>query len=253
MEQSQGQEENQSNERPGTPPRPPYSPVTPVFAHLAPVPGGNPIVPPDSSPSSSARPPQDGGVSSIFSGPPRQPLFAPEPPPVPISESENPDAIALRSAISILQLQKQQSLRDIQTLDKMKKAAAADPEGFAQELAAGNLTSSPAPGGIINFTDQEDDEESRGKGKVSEFGKIPPPQNIVRMPPINWAKYHIVGEPLDRIHEEQRRRPPSGEPRRQDPTQRAPEHVLAAPYRPLVDKLETPGKPRGTTSRGKKA
>jgi len=246
-------EDHQNNERPGTPPRPPYSPVTPVLAPLTPVPGAHSIVPPDISPSSSARPfaAQDG-VPGGFSGPPRQPVFMAEPPPVPISESENPDAIALRSAISILQLQKQQSLRDIQTLDRMKKAAAADPEGFAKELAAGNLTSSPPRGGILNFTDLDDENESGRKGRASEFGKIPQPQNIVRMPPINWAKYQIVGEPLDRMHEEQRRRPSPGEPRREDPTQRAPEHFIAAPYRPLVDKLETPGKPRGT-SKGKKA
>jgi hypothetical protein len=172
-------------------------------------------------------------------------LFAPEPASVPISESENPDAIALRSTISILQLQKQQSLRDIRTLERLKRAAAADPEGFARELAAGNLTAKDA-GGFVNLTHDDDDDEEEGDGgensKERDLRTIPVPQNVVRMPPINWSKYQIVGEPLDRMHEDQRRRPSSGEPRREEPMQRAQEHILASPYRPLVDKLESPDK-----------
>lgn len=138
-------------------------------------------------------------------------------------------------------MQKQQSLRDIQTLDRMKEAAATDPEGFARELAAGRLRTEDR-GAVIQFSE---DDATGEKGKddessTSKFGRIPPPQNVVRMPPINWAKYQVVGEPLDRMHEEQLRRPHPGEPRREP----APEHVLASPYRPLVDQLETPPKPR---------
>jgi hypothetical protein len=240
--------------RPCTPPRPPYSPVTPVFAHLDPVASSNAtIVPPPLSPSPTSRVP---GFSSYQ--PPRPPatpaVFKPEPPPVPISESENPDAIALRSAISILQMQKQQGQRDLITLERMKQAAAADPEGFARELAAGRLRTEDR-GAVIQFTDDPDDDddddemkteddskdgikEKGAKSPASRFGRIPPPQNIVRTPPINWAKYQVVGEPLDRMHAEQLRRPYSGEPRRES----APEYVLASPYRPLVDHLDTPAR-----------
>ena len=232
-------------DQPGTPPRPPYSPVTPVFAHLAPVASNEPsIVPPPASPSPTSHlPPQTYGNYSQPPPPPNPPVFKSQPPPVPISESENPDAIALRSAISILQMQKQQSLRDIQALDRMKEAAAADPEGFAHELAAGRLKTEDR-GAVVQFSeddardDEEDEEGSKQTNQhgssTSNFGRIPVAQNIVRMPPINWAKYQVVGEPLDRMHEEQLHRPSSGEPRRQ----RAPEHVLASPYRPLVDHLE---------------
>lgn len=255
MEQSQ--EEPQNNERPGTPPRPPYSPVTPVFAHLATVPGEASIVPPGPELSPTTVHTTQGGISSSFPGtaPQQQPVtFAPEPAPVPISESENPDVIALRSAISILQLQKQRSLQDIRTLDRLKKAAAADPEKFAQELVAGRLTSDEPsdlvdllpPGQDNDGDDASSNVRSQTAGVAPAFDKIPKPQNIVRMPPINWAKYQIVGEPLDRMHEEQRKRPPPGEPRRDDTAQRAPEHVLAAPYRPLTDKLDSPAKGRGT-------
>ncbi|KAH8429700.1 uncharacterized protein LDX57_007372 [Aspergillus melleus] len=188
-----------------------------------------------------------------------RPTFLPEPSPIPISESENPDAIALRSAISILQMQKQQSMRDLRTLERLKKAAAADPEAFARELAAGNLSARRDVGGFLGLdpmSREADDDDGDDEGDVdvgggreeggprAKFETIPTPQNVVRMPPVNWAKYQIVGDPLDRMHEDQRRRPFSGEPRRED-TQRAPEHVLASPYRPLVDKLETPSKVKG--------
>lgn len=242
----------------GTPPRPPYSPVTPVFAHLAPVTTAEPlIIPPPSSPSPTTHIPHNASYSE-YAQP--QPPPAAEPPPVPISESENPDAIALRSALSILQMQKQQSLRDIQTLDRIKEAAAANPEGFARELAAGRLRTEDR-GAVIQFSEEEEqgametDEHTEDNSKrtdedtsPSKFGNIPPPQNVVRMPPINWAKYQVVGEPLDRMHEEQLRRPSPGEPRRGEP---APVHVLASPYRPMVDKLETPSRP-GRPSKSKK-
>lgn len=143
----------------------------------------------------------------------------------------------------------------------MKRAAAADPERFARELAAGDL--SARDGGFMDLSgDMDDDDnndgeeegqqgdsgngngESDGSDPFYNLGKIPTPQNIVRMPPINWAKYQIVGEPLDKMHAEQLRRPAGGEPR-QELGQRSPEHVLASPYRPLVDKLETPGSVKG--------
>lgn len=140
-------------------------------------------------------------------------------------------------------------------MDRMKRAAAEDPEGFVKELAAGNLTTKDK-GSLIEFSDErdggaEDGPEGSESGKSSRFGKIPNPQNVVRMPPINWAKYQIVGEPLDKMHEEQLHRPAPGEPRREEPAQRAPEHLLASPYRPLVDKLDTPAKAKGT-NKGRK-
>jgi hypothetical protein len=248
MEQSQ--EETQGNERPGTPPRPPYSPVTPVFAHLHTVPGAASIVPPNSDISPTTVHSAQRGIAFSGSVSQQPATFAPEPAPVPISESDNPDVIALRSAISILQLQKQRSLQDIRTLDRLRKAAAADPEKFAQELVAGHLTSEDHSD-LIDLLPPGQDVDEDGEGspqaeKASAFGKIPKPQNVVRMPPINWAKYQIVGEPLDRMHEEQRQRPSPGESRRDDLGPRAPEHVFAAPYRPLTDKLDSPSKGRAT-------
>ncbi|KAL4734859.1 hypothetical protein BDV11DRAFT_209038 [Aspergillus similis] len=197
-------DQNDETPRPGTPPRPPYSPVTPVFAHLAPVQNPSttngtkqPIVPPTTSPSPTSQvPPTPPNASSL---PPRAPpTFAPEPPPpVPISESDNPDAIALRSAISILQLQKQQSLRDIQTLERMKEAAAKDPERFARELVDGKLARKEQ-GGFIDFNHEEEDRDEdtetpeSGVQRSSELGTLPAAQNVVRMPAINWANFVVL-------------------------------------------------------------
>ncbi|EED13264.1 conserved hypothetical protein [Talaromyces stipitatus ATCC 10500] len=256
-------------ERPGTPERPPYSPVTPVLAHLALIPGGATIVPPaieDTSTEATAMAVKRRNTRAVMPPPQQlpqqhqqqQPTYPPpnpikpEPSPVPISESNNPDVIALRSAISLLQFQKQKALNDIKALDELKRAAAADPESFSRELLAGNLTKEDNHQFIdtdITMTDSDDDSDGAQEGDESsapksKFGKIPKPQNVVRMPPINWAKYHIVGEPLDKMHEEHRNRPIAGVPR-QDPNQRAPEHFIAAPYRPLTDKVDSPAKGRG--------
>ena len=66
------------------------------------------------------------------------------------------------------------------------------------------------------------------------FNTIPGPQNVVRMPHINWDKYHITGEPLDRMHEQQRRWPGSTA----YGTDRGREFSVAAPYSPWQDSLD---------------
>lgn len=172
-------------------------------------------------------------------------LVIDEPEPIPISLGENSDAIALKAALSILQLQKQQSLRDIRQLDRLKAAANSEPEAFVEALKAGKL-SQMLPQAVVDVNDDDEDDGdnekpakvSGGSGKLETgFGRFPRPQNVVRCPPINWAKYHVVGGSLDKLHEEQRRRPEPGSPSR-DEYGRPPEHVIAAPYRPFIDKLQ---------------
>ena len=210
-----------------------------------------------------------------------------EPPqPVPISESTNSDAIALRAAMSILQLQRQQALRDMQTLERQKEAAVADPEAFARDVASGKIKargmrdilgpvgempsdmngiSSGRKGELHSsladdakdreVMDDSETEDDKSAAQVNrDFGEIPSEQNVVRMPPINWAKYHIVGESLDKLHAEQRARPVPGQPLRDEdlkPKPRAPEHVIASPYDPWRDKLEGKEKSRTRSGRGK--
>ena len=217
------------NSHPPSPPAPPYSPITPVMSSST----------------------IDENSNDYQSG---LPPTSPQPPPLlPFSESDNSDAIALRSAISILQIQRQQSLRDLKTLELLKKAAVADPETFAADFASGRLKTASANGPFVgpsvgkehkgladDFQDSaldSDEEDERSCKAASKFGSVPGPQNIVRCPPINWAKYHIVGESLDKLHEEQRARPTSGQPRRDGDPLRAPKHVIAAPYSPWTDKL----------------
>jgi hypothetical protein len=88
-------------------PAPPYSPLTPtaVASMLKTMPPYNP-------PSALPRKPDA----------------------TPISESDNVDVIALRSAISILQLQHQTAERDIRALDRLRQEALKDPEAYVKEL-----------------------------------------------------------------------------------------------------------------------
>ncbi|KAL8817753.1 MAG: hypothetical protein Q9191_008085 [Dirinaria sp. TL-2023a] len=236
-------DDHSHDEKPPSPIAPPYSPITPVMstADLASTDEAYSYYPPAEAPK--------------------------PPPPVPFSESDNPDAMALQSAISILQIQRQQSLQDMKTLQEQKLIATADPEGFARAVAAGELKTTRSGGVIDGLTlDLQEEELANGDSdgtanldeddsnaqshERSKFGAMPGLQKVVRCPPINWAKYHVVGEPLDRMHEEQRKRPTLGEPHVDEEPARAVEHVIAAPYNPWTDKLpETSMRTRSVTKK----
>ncbi|OJD33841.1 uncharacterized protein BKCO1_2700032 [Diplodia corticola] len=218
--------QQQSSYAPDSPPRPPVSPITPVatVAELAPTDPADRVVPPPAV------------------------EFVPQPPPKPINESENTDAIALRSAIALLQIQRDKSKRDMQALEKIKNAAVAQPEAFVEELKSGRLRPKHAKNDLLgptlngsldgvvdNSSDSDDEARSpRTSGPPPpKFGPVPEPQNVFRCPPINWAKYHVVGESLDKLHAEQQKRPSCGAAGQA----RAPVHVMAAPYSPFADHL----------------
>lgn len=224
--------EHHDHHRSASPVAPPYSPITPVM----------------SSTSLSEN-------TAEYQHAPPQHLSQP-PLPISISETENPDAVALRAALSILQIQRLQTLRDMRNLEQQKKAAVADPDRFATDVAKGKVKTISGNGLVVgpsldverktspdDFQDSaldSDLDDERPLREDSRFENIPGPQNIVRMPPVNWAKYHIVGESLDKLHEEQRARPIPGQPRRNEDLLRAPEHVIAAPYNPWTDKVAEP-------------
>lgn len=220
----------QYGERPPTPAAPPYSPITPLLtsADLA------------------------SGNNVYLHGPPED--IPQPPPPVSFSENDNSDAMALRSAISILQFQRQQSQRDMKTLEEQKKVALADVEGFMDAVAAGQIRTTRSGGLIVgpdasmemeyptdgpqgdnNKSKTDSDEKAVARETVSM--DIPGPQNVVRCPPINWAKYHIVGDPLEKLHDEQQRRPTPGQPHTDEEPTSTTEHVIAAPYSPWTDRL----------------
>lgn len=224
--------------------------------------GKAPIPPPaPSSPSAPSPPPAPSAIPETE--------YIPEPPPQPFSSEDSADAVALRAAISSLQFQKQKARTDLQILEGLKKKALEDPQRYKRELLAGTLKEQrPNFGSIRDVLDApeeegDDDDEvvlgardsptsragrnhdqsssevsptNQPDGKDTPFGKIPGPQTVVRMPPINWDKYHVVGESLDALHEQQRRWP--GSTPGQDSKGR--EHSVAAPYSPFYDTLDSP-------------
>lgn len=197
-----------SKDESSSPPRPSYSPVTPTLSHEHRVGQEKP-----------------------------ETKFIDEPAPLPLSLDDNADAIALRATISLLQMQRQQSLKDIRDLDKLKDAALQDPRAFADDLRAGKLSKSASDGITFDDVEYESDQEPDTCDDSSKFGRLPQPQNIARCPPIEWSKYHIVGKPLDDMHELQKQYPGTSENDLARGQGRK-EHEIMAPYRPFKDKLQ---------------
>lgn len=240
--------------------RPPVSPITPTatVAQLAPIERS------DSRPRN--EPPPRPAPAPASASAPAPTVFRQQPPSVPISESENPDAIALRSAISLLQIQREKSRRDLKALEELKHAAVQDPESFmrslqhqrAQAARAHHDVLTPTLAGLTDAVNGDDsatgqqpgagrkDSASVDSNTAPKFPAIPQPQNVVRCPPIEWAKYHIVGEPLNKMHEEQKKWPGSSEPPRLANGHRAPSHSVAAPYSPFKDAVGTKSKSPST-------
>ncbi|KAJ9628334.1 hypothetical protein H2204_009309 [Knufia peltigerae] len=200
-----------------SPERPSYSPVTPTLSHTD--------------------LPNPNGTSDDLPQ-----WLDDEPESLPVNLDDNPDAIALRSALSVLQIQRQRALQDMRDLEKMKNAALKDPEQFIKDLGQGKLAHSTQDEVDMVGSDNSTGETAED---TSKFGKLPNAQQVFRTPPIEWAKYHIVGEPLDRLHEVQQHYPGYTEETNGTGNRSTPQ-VIAAPYRPFVDELErgeTPKKP----------
>ena len=197
--------------RSASPPPPPRSPITPTLG------------PADKPPAESLPPRQTYAHAQ-----PNQVGVAP-PPPKPILLDENPDALALRSAIAVLQMQKRRAEGDIVGLQRAKEAAMSDPEGFVKDLGEGRV-------------------RSGGEGGEGDkpWSELPARQDVVRCPPINWAQYAVVGESLDKLHAEQKRSPDLGVPATLGPGgtyefkgegEKRELLGVAAPYTPGRDKI----------------
>ena len=203
-----------------SPDRPSYSPVTPTLSQTS-------LALPQAS--------QEHGSS--------QPRWMDQrPDPVPVNIEENPDAMAMSAAISILQMQRQQALNDMKDLNKMRKAALDDPQSFVDDLGSGKLAPAPRAGIDVDDEASDEGEADNRQGSDSKFGKFPAAQNVIRAPPIEWAKYHIVGEPLDRMHEVQRKYP-GFKVEMLDAVQKPQAHTIASPYKAFADKLDDPNAP----------
>lgn len=124
------------------------------------------------------------------------------PGPEPIDFDSNPDTIALKSAISVLQLQRQRAVADMQALSRAKDEAVGDPEAFVSDLVAGKVNKPQGAG------DDNGSDDAQGR----QWTTLPKPQDVVRCPPINWSQYAVVGDSLDKLHAEQVARPTQGTP-----------------------------------------
>lgn len=225
-----------------TPVAPAYSPITPkpqpVFPATYPIPTDQPPLPPryDSTTAPEAPTANAGQIAPAE--------YIAQPPPRPFSSEDSTDAIALRAAISTLQFQKKKAQEDIKALENIRRKAVDEPELFKNELAAGRLKEQRPKAAdlqaILDETDTDEEEADDDAMQVDSdkapFESIPGPQNVARMPNINWEKYHINGEALDRLHEQQRRWPGSFDYGQR----RGPEFAVAAPYSPWQDVLDTP-------------
>ncbi|KAF4333171.1 hypothetical protein FBEOM_13018 [Fusarium beomiforme] len=235
-----------------SPTRPPVSPITP------------PLRPTQRSATETTSAGAGGRPSLTHSQPDQTAI--PPPAPQPIVFDSNPDVIALKSAISILQIQRQRATADIQALSRAKDEAVQDPEAFIKDLVTGKIN---AP---ENDSDSDDEDtvmsgqgpsgqQDPGEGSSRQrtatqppaWTNIPQPQNVVRCPPINWSQYAVVGDSLDKLHNEQVTHPNQGTPatigtngmyefRGEGKQERYP--GVAVPYAPTQERLNKKPKSR---------
>ncbi|RKF62568.1 hypothetical protein OnM2_032069 [Erysiphe neolycopersici] len=175
----------------------------------------------------------------------------------PINFHDNPDVLALKSTISILQTQKKTAINDIKTLQRIKMRALQNPQEFARALFSGEIKTRSDP--LLHpeyacdyFGDKKVVSSSSKNHECSQsvansWEKLPMQQNIVRSPPINFAKYAVVSESLDKLHCDQIARPSEGVPQHlgaggeyikiDEGSRRQYDMGVAAPYNPFRDKI----------------
>ncbi|KAI3556304.1 hypothetical protein CABS01_04440 [Colletotrichum abscissum] len=230
--------------RSSSPARPPISPITPTLPPAR--------LPDPPAPFAADRP------VLTHSSQPSAATAIPPPRPEPIDFDSNPDVLALKSAISILQMQSRKAAADIQGLNAAKNAAVENPSAFLADLGTGKVHTQGDK--LFAESDSDSDDETEGKadgsaaqGKAKEppqpWESLPKPQNVVRCPPINWSQYAVVGESLDKIHADQLARPSQGAPATLGPSgtyefkgepggNQRPFIGVAAPYTPGKDRIE---------------
>lgn len=91
--------------------------------------------------------------------------------------------------------------------------------------------------GSLFASQQQYAQESARSSRPVTFLEAPGLQDVVRCPPIEWSKYHIVGDSLDTLHKAQQSRPGGGG------GYQGRESVIAAAYNPFVDKFDGDEKP----------
>lgn len=140
-----------------------------------------------------------------------------------------------------------------------KERALRDPQKFATDLKDGRIGMRGDK--LFDPGNDEDSDEEMEDGHVEahpesalvkaknedKWEPLPTSQNVVRMPPINWEKYGVVGESLDKLHKDYVARPPEGTPQKMGPDgvfqpgpegQRREYAGVAAPYNPFKDSID---------------
>ncbi|XMA17608.1 hypothetical protein WAI453_010399 [Rhynchosporium graminicola] len=216
-----------SKSKSASPERPPVSPITPTLR--------------------AARLVQNGRQAYTHSQPPQIAVEAPAP--EPIKFDENPDVLATKSAISILQMQARNAAQDIKSLQRTKQRGMQDPEEFLRALRAGEIRQKDETFMGLGQDEDDDDEEMEESVKAEEskaWEKLPRPQDVVRMPHINWDQYAVVGDSLEKLHSDQLRHPPEGSPQRLGPGgQLLPTTTGHSPAGSAKDKMERMGTRKG--------
>ncbi|KAL2134758.1 hypothetical protein VTI74DRAFT_10914 [Chaetomium olivicolor] len=176
-----------SSARASSPPRPPISPITPTLgpAHA---PGSGATGPPTATTSTKNN---TNTIPDFALGRPvythttqtNQVGIAP-PPAQPIDFDSNPDVLALKNAITILQLQKARATADIQSLNRAKEAALANPEAFIVDLTTGRvrvegdpLLSGARVGGQAN--DETDTDTDSASSSDEDDATSQPPRHTI--------------------------------------------------------------------------
>ncbi|KAK3299021.1 uncharacterized protein B0H64DRAFT_87966 [Chaetomium fimeti] len=159
-----------ASSRPASPSRPSVSPITPTHESAE-------------FPAAHSTHPAPTAIPDFASG---RPMFthanqvdqvgvAP-PPAQPIDFESNPDVLALKSAISILQIQRARAAADIQSLGRARDAALANPEAFTADLASGSVRMEGDPllsgtrgssGGVLAEEDDSDSDSDSESGAGS--------------------------------------------------------------------------------------
>lgn len=222
----------------GSPTAPEFSPITPKVDPLLPVLSTQTSPATNESVEAEQPPKQEHAQPQVAPAAIRPTTYIPQPPPQPFSSAESSDGLALKAAISSLQYQRQKARDDLKSLDQIRNLALADPEAFAKELAVGRLREKREDFGSADEVANSSLPDTARTENATSLPGIPGPQNVVRMPQINWDKYHVIGEALDSLHDQQKRWPGSL-PFQQD---RGREAAVMAPYSPFQDLVD--GQPR---------
>ncbi|KAH6854470.1 hypothetical protein B0I37DRAFT_31594 [Chaetomium sp. MPI-CAGE-AT-0009] len=126
-----------ASSRPPSPSRPSVSPITPTH-ESAEFPGSRSAHPAPTTTQNTI--PDFAAGRPIFTHTTQTDQVGIVPPPAqPIDFESNPDVLALKSAISILQLQRARATADVQSLSRARDAALANPEAFTADLASGRV------------------------------------------------------------------------------------------------------------------